>query len=186
MVTPQSPIGRFRATGGLRRGRVVRCGAYARSHRRSPGTPAVPSETVTDPLAPLLDLPGVRDAADRARDALAEVHRHRTNRRGWANTAAEASVRAARASAAIDGGSMELPRPVKPATRSSPVRCVSRRRSTVTRWATWCRRGAARLCKPSPGCICSRRRTSSRTRLSSGVHVPGVGSENVWTPWRNL
>lgn len=87
------------------------CGAYARSHRRSPGTPAVPSETVTDPLAPLLDLPGVRDAADRARDALAEVHRHRTNRRGWANTAAEASVRAARASAAIDGGSMELPQP---------------------------------------------------------------------------
>lgn len=66
---------------------------------------------VTDPLQPLVDLPGVRDAADRARDALAEVHRHRTNRRGWANTAAEASVRAARASAAIDGGSMELPQP---------------------------------------------------------------------------
>lgn len=66
---------------------------------------------VTDPLQPILDLPGVRDAADRARDALAEVHRHRTNRRGWANTATEASVRAARASAAIDGGSMDLPAP---------------------------------------------------------------------------
>lgn len=66
---------------------------------------------MTDPLQPLLDLPGVRDAADRARDALAEVHRHKTNRRGWPNTAAEASVRAARASAAIDGGSMELPQP---------------------------------------------------------------------------
>ncbi|MXQ77168.1 oxidoreductase [Rhodococcus rhodochrous] len=66
---------------------------------------------VTDPLQPLVDLPGVRDAADRARDALAEVHRHRTNRRGWANTAAEASVRAARASASIDGGSTELPQP---------------------------------------------------------------------------
>ncbi|CDZ90502.1 oxidoreductase [Rhodococcus ruber] len=66
---------------------------------------------MTDPLQPLLDLPGVRAAADRARDALAEVHRHKTNRRGWPNTAAEASVRAARASAALDGGSMELPTP---------------------------------------------------------------------------
>ncbi|MEE2034323.1 Fic family protein [Rhodococcus chondri] len=66
---------------------------------------------MTDPLQPLLELPGVRDAADRARDALAEVHRHRTNRRGWPNTAAEASVRAARASAAIDGGSTDRPPP---------------------------------------------------------------------------
>lgn len=82
-----------------------------RPTRTVKGRATVPSSTVTDPLQPLLDLPGVRDAADRARDALAEVHRHRTNRRGWANTAAEASVRAARASAAIDGGSMELPQP---------------------------------------------------------------------------
>ncbi len=64
---------------------------------------------VNDPLQPLVDLPGVRDAADRARDALGEVHRHRTNRRGWPTTAAEAAVRAARASASIDGGSTELP-----------------------------------------------------------------------------
>ncbi|MFE9582764.1 oxidoreductase [Nocardia sp. NPDC006044] len=64
---------------------------------------------MTDPLQPLVDLPGVRAAADRARDALAEVHRHRANRRGWPTTAAEAAVRAARSSAAIDGGSTELP-----------------------------------------------------------------------------
>lgn len=62
-----------------------------------------------DPLAPLLDLPGVRDAANRARDALGEVHRHKANRRGWPATAAEASVRAARASAAIDGSDTALP-----------------------------------------------------------------------------
>ncbi len=62
-----------------------------------------------DPLQPVVDLPGVADAADRARTALAEVHRHKTNRRGWQRTAAEAAVRAARASAAIDGGPMELP-----------------------------------------------------------------------------
>ncbi|MBW4719780.1 oxidoreductase [Saccharothrix sp. SC076] len=64
---------------------------------------------VTDPLAPLLDLPGVPDAVQSARDAVFQVHRHRVNLRGWATTAAEASVRAARASAALDGGSTEIP-----------------------------------------------------------------------------
>lgn len=64
---------------------------------------------MTDPLLPLLDLPGVADAVTTARDAIARVHQHPTNRRGWPATAAEASVRAARASAAIDGGSVEIP-----------------------------------------------------------------------------
>ncbi|AYF78688.1 oxidoreductase [Nocardia yunnanensis] len=64
---------------------------------------------MTDPLQPLVDLPGVREAADQARDALAEVHRHRANRRGWPTTAAEAAVRAARSSAAIEGGTIDLP-----------------------------------------------------------------------------
>ena len=64
---------------------------------------------MTDPLAPLTELPGVRAAADKARDALAEVHRHKTNRRGWPTTAAEAAVRAARSSSALDGGDTELP-----------------------------------------------------------------------------
>ncbi|MFI5781410.1 oxidoreductase [Nocardia sp. NPDC051570] len=64
---------------------------------------------MSDVLQPLADLPGVREAADRAREALAEVHRHKANRRGWPTTAAEAAVRAARSSAAIDGGSTELP-----------------------------------------------------------------------------
>jgi hypothetical protein len=57
----------------------------------------------------LADLPGVREAADAARDALAQVHRHRANRRGWRVTAAEASVRGARSSAAIEGASTALP-----------------------------------------------------------------------------
>ncbi|NLG55459.1 MAG: oxidoreductase [Rhodococcus sp.] len=66
---------------------------------------------MSDPLDPLVDLPGVREAADKARAALGEVHRHRSNRRGWATTAAEAAVRAARASSSLDGGVMELPAP---------------------------------------------------------------------------
>lgn len=56
-----------------------------------------------------MDLPGVREAVTRARDGVAKVHRHPANRRGWPVTAAEASVRAARASAALDGGSTALP-----------------------------------------------------------------------------
>ncbi|GAC67612.1 hypothetical protein [Gordonia soli] len=63
-----------------------------------------------DPLAPLTALPGVADAADRARDALSAVHRHPANLRGWDKTATEASWRAGRSSAAIDGGSVELRR----------------------------------------------------------------------------
>lgn len=67
------------------------------------------TSTATDPLLPLLDLPGVTGAVAAARDAVADVHRHPANRTGWPATAAEASVRAARASAAIDGGSTDIP-----------------------------------------------------------------------------
>ncbi|TSE00589.1 oxidoreductase [Skermania sp. ID1734] len=64
---------------------------------------------MSDPLQPIVELPGVAEAAERAREALALVHRHKANRRGWPVTAAEAAVRAARASAALSGGSTELP-----------------------------------------------------------------------------
>jgi hypothetical protein len=70
----------------------------------------VPAESAApDPLAPLVELPGVADAVASAREAVAKAHAHPTNRRGWPATAAEASVRAARASAALDGGRAELP-----------------------------------------------------------------------------
>ncbi|MHA6798038.1 Fic family protein [Bounagaea algeriensis] len=60
-------------------------------------------------LAPLAELPGVAEAVARARAAVDEVHEHPVNRRGWPTTAAEASVRAARASAAVAGGATEIP-----------------------------------------------------------------------------
>lgn len=63
----------------------------------------------TDPLAPLLDLPGVVDAVARVRDALVAVHNHPANLRGWPPNAAEAGVRAARASAALDGAPLDDP-----------------------------------------------------------------------------
>lgn len=61
-----------------------------------------------DPLAPLMQLPGVAMAAEQARDALGRAHRHRANLRGWPVTAAEAALRAARASSVLDGGPVQL------------------------------------------------------------------------------
>lgn len=55
-----------------------------------------------------MDLPGVAEASDRAREALGRAHRHRANLRGWPVTAAEASLRAARASSVLDGGPVRL------------------------------------------------------------------------------
>ena len=63
---------------------------------------------MADPLAPLLELPGVAEASDRARDGLGRAHRHRANLRGWPVTAAEAALRAARASSVLDGGPIRL------------------------------------------------------------------------------
>src|SRR6202161_1072639 len=57
-----------------------------------------------DPLAPLMELPGVAAASDQAREALGRAHRHRANLRRWPVTAAAAAVRAARASEVLDGG----------------------------------------------------------------------------------
>jgi hypothetical protein len=64
---------------------------------------------MTDPLAPLVDLPGVAQAGEDAREALGKVHRHRANLRGWQASAVEAAVRAARASSVLDGGGPRLP-----------------------------------------------------------------------------
>jgi hypothetical protein len=56
-----------------------------------------------DPLAPLVALPGVEEAVRRAREAVVTLHHHPVNRTGWAASAAEAAMRAARASAALEG-----------------------------------------------------------------------------------
>ncbi|MCH9710676.1 MAG: oxidoreductase [Actinomycetia bacterium] len=61
-----------------------------------------------DPLAPLAALPGVEQAGREAREELGRAHRHRTNLRGWPETAAEAALRAARASSVLDGGPLKF------------------------------------------------------------------------------
>ncbi|MDM7832292.1 Fic family protein [Cellulomonas edaphi] len=57
-----------------------------------------------DPLAPLVDLDGVADALARARSACEELRWHEAYRRRWREVRAEAGIRSARASAALDGG----------------------------------------------------------------------------------
>lgn len=64
--------------------------------------------TPDDPLAPLTTLPGVAEAGEKAREALGRAHRHRANLRGWPKSAAEASLRAARASSVLDGGPLQF------------------------------------------------------------------------------
>jgi hypothetical protein len=71
-----------------------------------PPVPARPP--ADDPLAPLLDLPGVRAAVDRARTACEELRWHEAFRRRWREVRAEADLRAARASAAVDGARVPL------------------------------------------------------------------------------
>ena len=61
---------------------------------------------MSHPLAPLAELPGVAAAGEEAREALGRAHRHRTNLRGWPATAAEAALRAARASSVLEGGAL--------------------------------------------------------------------------------
>jgi hypothetical protein len=76
----------------------VRSGA---SHPASrPGAP--------DPLAPLLDLPGVRAAADEARSAIDRLLGHKVLRRESAGVSTESALRGARASAALEGVDVPL------------------------------------------------------------------------------
>jgi hypothetical protein len=63
---------------------------------------------VTNPLAPLLELADVAPALERARQAADAAMRHRALRRSGGQVAAEAGLRAAVASAALDGHGYEL------------------------------------------------------------------------------
>jgi hypothetical protein len=74
----------------------------------------------TDPLAPLLDLAGVGDAMSAARDRVDAALRHRALRRQGGQVAAEANLRAAVASAALEGHSHDL-ESVRAGTVTDPV-----------------------------------------------------------------
>lgn len=61
-----------------------------------------------DPLAPLLTLPGVREAADAARAGIDRLLGHRVLRRESAGVSSESALRGARASAALAGVDVPL------------------------------------------------------------------------------
>lgn len=75
---------------------------------------------VTDPLAPLLDLADVRPELDEARARLDAALRHRALRRHGGQVAAEAGLRAAVASAALEGRPYER-EDVRAGTVTDPV-----------------------------------------------------------------
>jgi hypothetical protein len=74
----------------------------------------------TDPLAPLLNLADVAPALDDARARLDAALRHRALRRHGGRVAAEASLRAAVASAALEGHGYDLDE-VRGGTVTDPV-----------------------------------------------------------------
>jgi hypothetical protein len=68
----------------------------------------VPSPGTADPLAPLLDLPGVTDELASARQAVDRLLDHRVLRRQSAAVSSESALRGARASAALEGADIPL------------------------------------------------------------------------------
>jgi hypothetical protein len=99
----------------------------------------------TDPLAPLLGLPGVSDAVTSARDAVVAVHNHPVNRRGWPASAAEASLRAARASAALDGAAIGTEDTVRSPVLAGAVRVAEESGRLLGVWRTSPLQALARL-----------------------------------------
>ncbi|MGY1739276.1 MULTISPECIES: oxidoreductase [unclassified Blastococcus] len=73
-----------------------------------PGASPAARPTAPDPLAPLLELPGVRDAAEQARAAIDRLLRHRLMRNRSAEVSGESALRGARASAALEGVDVPL------------------------------------------------------------------------------
>lgn len=72
-------------------------------------TERTPAErTPTDPLAPLVDLPGVADAVLRTRTAVDKLIGNRTLRRRSADVSAESSLRGAWSSAVLSGADVPL------------------------------------------------------------------------------
>ncbi|TQN37755.1 hypothetical protein FHU33_4421 [Blastococcus colisei] len=75
---------------------------------RPGAAPAAPRSSAPDPLAPLLDLPGVREAADAARTGIDRLLGHKVLRRESAGVSTESALRGARASAALEGVDVPL------------------------------------------------------------------------------
>ena len=121
-----------------------------------------------DPLAPLVGLPGVADAVRRAREAVVALHRHPVNRTGWAASAAEAALRAARASAALDGA--ELARADGVVTDPVLAGAVRAAEATGRLLGTW---------RTAPLQALARLHVLAAADLGAADRAPGLGASDV-------
>ena len=80
----------------------------------------------SDPLTPVLELPGVADAVAGARTAVDSLLGHRLLRRRSAEVTAESALRGARASAQLEGAGIELERLRGQLLAGSPVQTHQR------------------------------------------------------------
>jgi hypothetical protein len=104
---------------------------------------------MADPLAPLVDLAGVREAVASARDRADAAMRHRALRRQGGQVAAEVSLRSAVASAALEGYVYER-EAVRAGTVTDPVvqgalRVAGALGGLAERWSTAPRQVLARV-----------------------------------------
>ncbi|MGB6163767.1 MAG: oxidoreductase [Pseudonocardiaceae bacterium] len=146
---------------------------------------------LADPLAPLMDLPGVGEAVTRARDAVRAVYQHPVNQQSrWAVTSAEASVRAARASAALDGASPTLPSngPVRDPVLAGALRVAEALGGLLGTWQRAPLQALARLhllasTDLSPGALLGRPRSSLETTARlDGLAQLVTGGSRVAAP----
>ena len=137
-----------------------------------------------DPLAPLMELPGVAAASEQAREALGRAHRHRANLRGWPVTAAEAALRAARASAVLDGGGCKLDdRTRRLGDGPGLRRCTARRAGAGGRRDHPGRRLAAGAAAGAGAAAHAGRRRSGRRRAGWAGRASMPTSDRGWSCW---
>jgi hypothetical protein len=86
----------------------VRCAPRTVVPVTIPVRPGAARPAAPDPLAHLVDLPGVRDAADSSRTAIDRLLAHRLMRNRSAEVSTESALRGARASAALEGVDVPL------------------------------------------------------------------------------
>ncbi|SDX13783.1 hypothetical protein SAMN05421504_102421 [Amycolatopsis xylanica] len=89
---------------------------------------------MSDPLAPLLALDDVAAAVKSAQDAVFAVHRLPANLRDGSATASEASVRAARSSAGIEGASLDVSDVVSDPVLAGALRVAEALESILPTW----------------------------------------------------
>lgn len=107
MVAP-GEFARSRRTGGAPKGQRAAPAGCCISQGRHPPRDRYRGSVTTDPLAPLLQLADVADMAARVRERVDAVLRHRGLRRHGGQVAAEAGLRTAVASAALEGHAYDL------------------------------------------------------------------------------